>query len=109
PELVQLMGRFRGLFGNPNGLGIFCVLGVMLMGSLVGVKRDLFSWLERLIIYGVIIFCLIRCGSRASLVAVMIYFTIVRFFSYSPFLGFLVLVAAIGVIEVVSSNLGAII
>lgn len=108
-RLAYVAGRFHGLFGNPNGVAIFCFLSFMLMATVTHIRRDLFSTTEKVFIYGVIIYSLILSGSRASLAAVAIFLVISRFFAYSPFLGFVVLIASVGVVEVVTSNLGAII
>lgn len=102
-------GRFRGLFGNPNGMAIFCYLTIVLLSLVISMKKDLFSWKEKIVLYGVVVYFLLISGSRASLAATMIFLLFHRFFAASPFLGFVGLVLFIGVGEVVSSNLEAII
>ncbi len=109
PNSAYVGGRFHGLFGNPNGLAIFCFLSFMLMGALGSIRQGLFKPSESLLIHAVLIYCIVISGSRASLAAVLIYLMIARFFAYSPFLGFVVMVASIGVIEVVTTNLATII
>ncbi len=109
PGLAHIGGRFHGVFGNPNGVAIFCLLAFMLVTVLAHVRRGLFSGWELVLIYGSILYCLVLSGSRGSLAAVLIYVTIHRFFSYSPVLGLVVLIAFIAVIEVVTSNIAAIV
>jgi len=109
PKYAFVGGRFNGLFGNPNGMGIFCFLVFILMSVLASVKKDLFTWLEQAVIYGVIGYFLLKSGSRASLAAVMIFLVFHRFFAYSPFLGFVVLVLIIGVGEAVARNFSVIV
>jgi O-antigen ligase len=109
PPGAYVGGRFTGIFGNPNGLGIFSYLTMVLFGVMLGVKQDLFSWREKLFVYAVVLYFLIQSGSRASLTAVLIFVLFNRFFSYSPVLGLFVLLAFVAVIEAVSSNLNAIV
>lgn len=109
PKMAFVGGRFSGLFGNPNGLGIFSTLCFILFGVLRQVKKDLFTFRESVIVGGTILLMIILSGSRASLVSVIIFVTFNRFFAYSPFLGFIVLVTLFGVIETVGRNLSTII
>ncbi len=102
-------GRFRGLFGNPNGLGIFCYLTLVLVTVAISINRDLFSFYQKVFIYGVILYFLFASGSRASTTSVLIFMVFHRLVARSPFLGFVLFLAAIGVGEVVSSNLPAIV
>jgi|688.fasta_scaffold11952_15 hypothetical protein len=109
PRTVIIGGRFRGLFGNPNGLGIFCFLSFMLVSVAIYLKKDLFNTREKLLVYGGILFFLIICGSRTSVVATTLFLVFSRFFSVSPFLGFMVFVSFLVVAELVSSNLSVIV
>jgi len=109
PTKVFVMGRFHGIFGNPNGMAIYCFLFFVLAGVLNSLNPKLFTNTERIVVFGVIVYCLIVSGSRASLAAVMIYLLFNRFFAFSPFLGFVVLLAVVGISEVVSQNLATIV
>lgn len=109
PTKVFVMGRFHGIFGNPNGMAIFCLLFFVLAGVLNSLNPKLFNTRERIVIFGIILYCLIASGSRASLAAVLIYLLFNRFFAFSPFLGFVVLLAVVGISEVVSQNLAVIV
>lgn len=102
---AYMIGRFRGLFGNPNGMAIFCFLLIVLTAVLNSMKRDLFSVMDKVFIYGTAVYFLIVSGSRSSLISVLIFFIFGRFFSASPFLGFLMLIGAFGVSELVLSNI----
>lgn len=102
---AYMIGRFRGLFGNPNGMAIFCFLLIVLTGVLSSIKEDLFSWKDKLFVYGTAMYFLIISGSRSSLIAVLIFVVFGRFFSRSPFLGFLMLLGAFGVSELVLANI----
>ncbi len=102
---AYMIGRFRGLFGNPNGMAIFCFLLIMLTAVLGAIKKDLFNWKEKLLVYGTAGYFLIVSGSRSSLIAVFIFLIFGRFFAASPFLGFVMLLGVFGIMEVVLSNL----
>lgn len=98
-------GRFRGLFGNPNGLGIFSFLFFMLFSTVTRLRPELFGRLAKWFIYAVILFFLVKCGSRTSLVATFMYLFFGRFFALSPFIGFIAFILFMAIIEFVSSNL----
>jgi O-antigen ligase len=108
-ELGYVQGRFRGLFGNPNALGIFSFLVIILFTTVNINNRSLFSKGQKIFMYAVILFSIILTGSRNSLVATGIFLVFQRFFSRSPFLGFIALLAAIGIGEAVSSNIEVIV
>jgi len=101
--------RFRGYFGNPNGLAIFCYLTFLLFAVINHLRPALFSRTAKVAIYLVIIYYLFICGSRTSLMATIMFVLFIRFFAISPFLGLLVFAGFIGLYEVLSNNLPAII
>lgn len=102
-------GRFRGLFGNPNGMAIYTYLVVVLVTVVMSINKELFTFREKLVIYAILFYFLFASGSRASLVSTVIFLVFHRFFSASPFLGFVGLIALIGISEVVSSNIETIV
>lgn len=108
-QYAHVLNRFRGIFGNPNGMAIYCYLFLMLAAVVNSVNPELFNWRERIFIFGTIIYFLIASGSRASLTSVAIFLIFHRFFAYSPMLGFVGLVGLFLAVEVISSNLEAII
>jgi O-antigen ligase len=101
--------RFRGYFGNPNGLAIFCYLVFLLFAVVNHLRPALFSRVAKVAIYLVIIYFLIACGSRTSLMATIMFVLFIRFFRISPFLGLLAFAGFIGLFETLSNNLPAII
>lgn len=69
PRFVAFAGRYRGLLGNPNGLGIFLTL-VFPISYLVprnGIFR--IATREKWIFYAVFIISLLLCGSRTAILA----------------------------------------
>jgi O-antigen ligase len=82
-------GRFRGLFGNPNGLGIFLILFFILF-TIVNTKYpDLFGRTENIILFLVMFYFLYKTGSRTALLAVVLFYVFNFIFKYSMFFGFL--------------------
>ena len=102
-------GRFRGIFGNPNGLGLYCYLTAILFAVMNSINPKLFRYWEKWIIYGALLYFLISSGSRASLIALGIMFIFQRFFSGSVFVGFMALLLFIGLFEYMYSNLEGIV
>lgn len=103
------VGRFKGIFGNPNGLGTFSFLTIVLITVVHSRNKQVFRLWELLVLYAVLLAFLLASGSRASLVAVMIFFLFHRFFSRSIFLGFVAFIVFIVLFEIVYTNLGAVV
>ncbi len=67
PPFVMLQSRFRGLLGNPNGLGIFITLAFPIGYMIMDYLKISLQW--RWVFYGLIISSLILCGSRTAMLA----------------------------------------
>ena len=96
PEFTSLVGRYRGLLGNPNGLGIFLTVMfplVFLMGKELGeqFKENRFYFL----FYGVFGLSLLLTGSRTSLIAILIFFLFNRLRYLSNTVAFILFIALI--------------
>ena len=85
-EITILNGRYRGLFGNPNGLGIFIVLTFFIFQILKMKFVNLFSKREAIIISIVILFNLILCQSRSCILSVLIFYFFNFILNYSTVL-----------------------
>ncbi len=80
PFATNLVGRYRGWFGNPNGLGIFITL---LVGALLVIKKQKksildFRWVLIAMSFLVIV-SLLKCSSRTAMVAIFILLIFYRF------------------------------
>lgn len=110
PDTALLLGeRFRGMFGGPNGLGVFCLLSFITFFVINNFFPELFNKNERIVIFGIIIFSIFSSGSRNTVISVLIFYIFQRFFSLSPFLGFILFLVAIFIADLISSNATAII
>lgn len=98
-------GRFKGWFGNPNGMAIFVYLCFVLFTVVRHLRRDLFNRWETLFIYTVFIYYLITCGARTSLMSTLMFTIFIPFFRTSVYLGIISFIAFIGLGELLSSNL----
>lgn len=79
PQTVIMAERYRGLLGNPNGLGITITLIFPLFYLLIEQYKLLFTKSERLIAYALVILSLILSQSRTALLATII-FTLFNYF-----------------------------
>ncbi|MFZ1689182.1 MAG: O-antigen ligase family protein [Flavobacteriales bacterium] len=103
-------GRYRGVFGNPNGLGIFCFLSFLVVAVAEHINKELFpSRIMRYLVYGIILLNLIRCGSRTGLTATLLFLVFSRFFSVSPFIGFIIFLLFVAGLHYLTSNLAHIV
>lgn len=109
PEFAYVGGRFRGIFGNPNGLANYAYLMLMLVAVITFVNKRVLSMLERIVVMAIIGYFIIKSGSRAALAASLMFFVFLRFFSFSPWIGFVGLVTVLIGVEVISSNFEAIV
>ncbi len=105
PWYVFEAGRYRGLFGNPNGLGIFSFLSFMLFSVCNYLNKDFISFRGKVVFYITIALMLYACGSRTALAATLLFFFFSRFFSLSPFLGFVIFFGVAAAAEYVQSHL----
>lgn len=102
-------GRFRAVFGNPNGLGIFA--GLLLVFTVAGREyfKGLFSKNDLRWMVLPLLAAVAMSGSRTSIMAVALFLLFVRFFRSSPYLGFILFFALATAVEAVSSNLLAVV
>ena len=87
PEAMYLDGRFRGLLGNPNGLGLFITNGFLLYQLIRQKSPSLFSLNFRRVFMTLVIISLLMSGSRQSIMVVLIFYSMGYIFKYSNWLG----------------------
>lgn len=106
PEVASLeAGRYRGVMGNPNGLGIYCVLFFIIFFVLNDFFSGLFEKQEQIFIYISILFSIYLTDSRNAILAILIFYIFQRFFSLSPFFGFVLFAITLFLAEIISNNL----
>jgi O-antigen ligase len=109
PIYVTLVGRFNSALGNPNGLGIFCLLVLILFDFINNKFPELFSRMERIIVFVVVGYSLLKSGARSSIMALLLYYFFKRFYKISPILGFITFILTIVVYEYISQNIVSIV
>jgi O-antigen ligase len=109
PDIATLVGRYRGIFGNPNGLGLFCTLFFLLFSVIKEYFPDLFTREEKIYVYSVIILSVLLCGSRNTIMCILSFLLFTRLYRFSPFIGFLILCLIIVGYELVFQNIESII
>ncbi|MEM7655126.1 MAG: hypothetical protein AAF399_03285, partial [Bacteroidota bacterium] len=77
---ARFNGRFRGLFGNPNGLGIHTTLMFGVIFFYFRAFPNIFSKTWRLLIWGALIASILMCGSRNTLASVGLFSLFFFFF-----------------------------
>ena len=97
-------GRYRGVMGNPNGLGIYAFLIFILFFLISDFFSDLFSKQERIFMFLVIFISIYLTNSRNAVLAVLIFYLFQRFYRGSTFVGVLLSIVTIFTIELISSN-----
>ncbi len=100
-----LMGRFRGVFGNPNGVGVFCAMVMLVLVIARSQIAGLFTRIELLWIVGLILISVFISGSRNSLITIVFFFAFLRTYKLSKWLGFAILIFLVVAYEIVISNL----
>ncbi len=96
--------RMRGMFGNPNGLGIFLFLFASFYSIVTSFFPKLFSLNEKRFIFVVIGLALFLCGSRTAFFSIFILLFFARIQNRSPFLGLILLVGIIFSYEYLLAN-----
>lgn len=105
PDFTNLIGRYRGLLGNPNGLGIYCFLFICFFTIILEFFPNLFNRNEIVLVYLFSFISLFLCGARSSLIGVIIFLFFRYFNKLSPLLGFMMLIIIVALYEYISSNI----
>lgn len=88
-DITILSERFRGLFGNPNGLGISIVLFFFIFQLIKAKFENLFSKKESIIIILILLLNLVFSQSRSCILSILIFYVFNFLFNYSSTLAFL--------------------
>jgi O-antigen ligase len=97
--------RFRGVFGNPNGMGIFSSLIIALVYLVKDIFPKMLSKTDLRWLVVPALLSLILAGSRTSIIAVFIFFVFARLFRLSPLFGFVAFLGTAILSELVASNI----
>lgn len=73
PGFVHMGGRYKGLLGNPNGIGVFSFLYLFTFTIIKHYYPKLFSKRDNIIIYFIIFASLLLCQSRGAFSVILIF------------------------------------
>ncbi|HYG52318.1 MAG TPA: O-antigen ligase family protein, partial [Flavobacteriales bacterium] len=105
PETAYSHGaRFRGIFGNPNGMGVFLLMFTIFFHIVRKKFPELFTRHELIIIYLSILFFVFLTGSRNALLSILLFFMFSYFFRISTILGFIIFMVVIVLTEYITAN-----
>lgn len=105
PDMALLEGRYRGIFGNPNQVGIFVLLIFLLFRITKDFWPDLFTKWEVRFIYLVLALSIYWSGSRNAMISIAIFLLLYRFYKIAPALGFMVLLITAFLFKYINDNL----
>jgi O-antigen ligase len=105
PNFVFLAGRYCSLLGNPNGIGIYGFLMVILVVCTQIKFPELFSRKELIWIYLIITVSVIMSGSRNAIMCIGIFLAFTKFYKVSYWYGFVTVIISIMLYQVVFANL----
>lgn len=105
PEFVTLQGRFNGLLGNPNGLGLFCTLFFILLTVVRDAGKINLVRNSYLLIVLVVSASVLLCGSRNAVFTIGIFFMFVRLYRVSPVIGYVAFIFSVVVYQLVVANI----
>lgn len=104
PAIATLEGRYSGLMGNPNSIGLFAVTTLMFITVISEFNPKILTRPEKVGAYFLIIASLILSGSRNAMFTGMIFLMFRVFYKLSPFIGFLIFVFVIFLYQYIESN-----
>jgi O-antigen ligase len=108
-DITKLEGRYRGMLGNPNGLGLFVFLFLIFYSLLIEFKENFVSKKSSVFIYVICFLSLLKCGARTSLATTLMFFFFKRFYKLNPWVGFFVATLSVFIFQLITSNLTSII
>jgi len=109
PEPVFLAGRYMGLMGNPNGLGVLVALFAILFDNFNRRDSETFTKREKFVFYSLLLLSLFFCRSRSAFFMLVIYFAFSRLRLLGGFLGVLTFISLLFSYAYISENLESIV
>jgi O-antigen ligase len=109
PDIVFLVGRYSGIYGNPNGIGIASTVLFLLIFITNKKFPGLLSSNELRLMYLLIVLAILLSVSRNTMVSLMLFLLFARFYEMSLLAGFAILVAAVMAFELINNNIVAIV
>lgn len=107
-DKVFLAGRYSGILGNPNGIGIFCTLYFLVFYTITVKYPDLFTRKEIRLTFALAVGSILFAVSRNSMFSIMLFMFFSRFYKISSWAGFTIVIIAAISYQLLMNNLGVI-
>ena len=101
-DFVHLLGRYRGLLGNPNGLGILGIVFFLLFQAVQDKYPNLFSKKEIIVLGILFVLSLVYSGSRSAIFTILLFYGLRWIFIRSTSLGIFVSIVSVALINFVT-------
>lgn len=101
-DFVHLIGRFRGLLGNPNGMGIFGIVFFLLFQVVQDRYPNIFSRKEVIVLGVLFVLSIVYSGSRSGIFTILLFYGLRWIFRRSTSLGVFVSVISVVVMNFVT-------
>jgi len=93
PDIAMKLGRFKGVLGNPNGLGVFLNLTFILWTLIRKFELASFTKKENIYIITVILISLFWTGSRNGMMSMFLFYSMFKLIQINWFFALVVLSA----------------
>ena len=92
-EALSISGRYCGVLGNPNALGLFCSIFLTLIFVITDLEPFLFTRNEKRFFFAVIVINIILSSSRTSMISISMFLIFAYGFKQSAVTGLFFVVA----------------
>jgi hypothetical protein len=96
PADAYLVGRFNGLLGNPNGVGTFCTVFSLFLGTALFHFPRLFTRNELITIISAIAISVLMASSRNAIFSILLFLFFRKFYKISYYYGFVLVILSAG-------------
>lgn len=108
-NVAIFVGRYRGVFGNPNGIGVFTLIFFLVFNVILDYKSDLFRKNEVRLVYAILLLSMIMSGSRGAIFSVLLFLSLKYVYKISYFFGFIIMFAFGFAYQLITLNIATII
>lgn len=102
---IHADARFRGIFGNPNGLGLYCIIFFLLLKVIEHYFVGMFTRWERIYLYAVIFLSVIFSSSRNAITSILIYYIFISIAKLSPYFTVIIFISILLLYQYIFSNI----
>lgn len=104
-DVVFLGGRYSGILGNPNGVGVYCMIYFLIFYTITIKYPDLFDRKEQGTTYALAVGSILLAVSRNSMFSILLFMFFTRFYKISSWAGFTLVIIAAMSYQLLMTNL----